>query len=68
MLFRALLIILMYNRPLCTKCLHLVDLHTVILADYPDVVIKRCAVGICRCIMSVRKKTEGERKKTAMPA
>ena len=53
----------MYNRPLCTKCLHLVDLHTVVLADYPGVIIKHCAVGICRCIISVRKKKEEERKK-----
>jgi hypothetical protein len=56
----------MYNRPLCTKCLHLVDLHTIILADYPNVIIKQCAVGICRCIMSVRKNTgEGKKKKQA---
>jgi hypothetical protein len=34
------------------------DLHTIALADYPDVTIKQCAVGICRCIMSVRKKKE----------
>ncbi len=63
----------MYNRPLCTKCLHLVDLHTVVLADYPNVIIKQCAVGICRCIMSVRKKAEEdeeeeEGKKKAIPA
>jgi hypothetical protein len=47
-----------------------VDLHTVVLADYPDVIIKQCAVGICRCMMSVRKKAEEERKKkkkTARP-
>jgi hypothetical protein len=41
------------------------DLHTIALADYPDVTIKQCAVGICRCIMSVRKKKEVT-KKTAM--
>jgi hypothetical protein len=41
-----------------------VDLHTVALADYPGVTIKQCAVGICRCIISVRKQEEeGGRKK-----
>lgn len=57
----------MYNRPLGTSVsLHLVDLHTIILADYPNVIIKQCAVGICRCIMSVRKNTEeGKKKKQA---
>jgi hypothetical protein len=59
----------MYNRPLCTKCLHLADLHTIVLADYPNVIIKQCAVGICRCIMSVEKRDReseerGDRKRT----
>ncbi len=60
----------MYNRPLCTKCLHLMDLHTIVLADYPNVIIQQCAVGICRCIISVRKRKEEEKeesKKKAMP-
>ena len=60
----------MYNRPLCTKCLHLMDLHTIVLADYPNVIIKQCAVGICRCIISVRKNAEEEKEesmKKAMP-
>ncbi|MDQ3852502.1 MAG: hypothetical protein M3299_06680 [Thermoproteota archaeon] len=48
-------------------------MHTVVLADYPNVIIKQCAVGICRCIMSVRKKAEEdeeeeEGKKKAIPA
>jgi hypothetical protein len=40
-----------------------VDLHTIVLADYPNVIIKQCAVGICRCIMSVRKDAEEEEGK-----
>jgi hypothetical protein len=40
-----------------------VDLHTVVLADYPYVTIKQCAVGICRCIISVRKQKKEEKKK-----
>jgi hypothetical protein len=46
------------------------DLHTVVLADYPNIIIKQCAVGICRCIISVRKRKEEEKeesKKKAMP-
>ena len=56
----------MYDRPLCMKCLHSEDLHQITLVDYPDVTIKQCAVGLCRCVMSVRKKKEEERKKLAM--
>ncbi len=57
----------MYNRPLGTSVSTFSGFATIILADYPNVIIKQCAVGICRCIMSVRKKAEEERKKIARP-
>ena len=46
---------LLYDEPLCVKCLHPLASHTYVLARLNGKEARRCGIGVCTCIVMVEK-------------
>ena len=52
---------LLYNEPLCRKCLHAEQLHTEVVSQLGGgAEVRRCTVGICSCVLKFSDGTRGK--------